>query len=260
VGGDLGDARALKQLISGCREVIHLAGAVRGASPQAFDRVNVAGTSALLDAINALDTPPRVLLVSSLAAREPDLSWYARSKREAEKRLQRESKLDWVILRPPAVYGPGDREMLPVFRWMARGIVPVPGSLAARMSLLHVDDLTEAILQCIGTSACRQQLLSACDGKPGGYDWVELAAIAGSVWSRQVSPWEVPPWLLDNIAQLNLRISRITGRAPMLTPAKLRELRHPDWVTDNQVITATTGWQPKIGLHEGLNDLGIGGK
>jgi nucleoside-diphosphate-sugar epimerase len=260
VGGDLGDARALQKLVSGCSVVIHAAGAVRGNSQQAFDTVNVAGTSGLLDAVNTQDFPPRLLLISSLAAREPGLSWYARSKREAEERLQRVSKLDWVILRPPAVYGPGDREMLPVFQLMSRGIALVPGPSTARVSLIHVDDLTEAILRCIATPATRGQLLTACDGKPGGYDWLELSAIAGSVWSRPVRPLEVPSRLLDYLARMNVGVSRVTGRAAMLTPAKLRELRHPDWVTDNRVITETTGWLPKIGLHEGLNDLQIRAK
>lgn len=56
------------------------------------------------------------------------------------------------------------------------------------------------------------------------------------------------------IAGVNLRLARITGRAPMLTPAKLRELRHPDRVVDNQTMAAT-GWIPKINLQQGLEAL-----
>ncbi len=255
VEGDLGDQRALGELVAGSAAVIHAAGAVRGGSQRAFDTVNVDGTAAVIDAVRALADPPRLLLLSSLAAREPQLSWYARSKRAAEGLLAREQRLDWVILRPPAVYGPGDREMLPVFRLMVRGLAPVPGSPDARLSLVHVGDLVDAVVACLEAPATRHRVLSLCDGKPGGYDWRELGAIAGSVAARRVRLWSVPGPLLDLVARLNLSLSSVTGRPPMLTPAKLRELRHPDWVVDNEAITALTGWQPRIGLREGLAQL-----
>ena len=257
VAGDLQNADALNRLVTGATVVIHAAGAVRGASQQAFDAVNVAGTAALLKAVNSLNNPPRLLLLSSLAAREPELSWYAHSKWEAEQLLQKEGSLDWTILRPPAVYGPGDQEMLPIFQWMARGIAPVPGAPSARISLIHVKDLVAAIIACLGSAAARNQILYACDGKPDGYSWPELTAIASSLWSKRIRLWQVPAWLLNTIARVNMWLCAITGNAPMLTPPKLRELRHQDWVVDNVAISASTQWQPKIDLRHGLETLGI---
>jgi nucleoside-diphosphate-sugar epimerase len=255
VAGDLHDAGALARLVAGCSAVVHAAGAVRGASREAFTEVNVAGTDALLAAVAAAGEAPRLLLLSSLAAREPELSWYARSKRTAEELLAREHALDWVVLRPPAVYGPGDREMLPVFRGMSRGVAAVPGAIEARISLIHVTDLARAVVACLRSAATRHRTLSLCDGHPGGYDWRELAAIAAAVWGRSVRLWRVPGWLLDSVARVNIRAARVTGRAPMLTPAKLRELRHPNWVADNAGITAASGWAPRISLREGLEAL-----
>ena len=132
-----------------CAAVIHGAGAVRGNSQADFDRVNVAGTAALLGAISAQTRPPLLLLLSSIVAREPQLSWYAHSKWEGEQMLLQLRDLDRVILRPPAVYGPGDKEMLPIFQWMHRGIALVPGSPEARTSLIHVSDLVDAIIACL---------------------------------------------------------------------------------------------------------------
>jgi nucleoside-diphosphate-sugar epimerase len=235
--------------------VVHLAGAVRGSGPADFDRVNVDGTARLLAAISEQPSPPRLLLVSSLAAREPDLSWYAASKRAAEDLLQDQRQLDWTILRPPAVYGPGDREMLPVFRAMARGIAPVPGDTRARISLIHVADLVTAIIRCLASGNTRHQTLSLCDGREAGYDWQAMADLVAAIWQRRVRLWQVPHWLLDAVAWSNLASARLTRRAPMLTPAKLRELRHPDWVVDNQAITAATGWTPEIDLRKGLEAL-----
>lgn len=235
--------------------VVHCAGAVRGSSQQDFDKVNVAGTAALLTAIESRAASTRLLLLSSLAAREPQLSWYAHSKREAETLLREYADLDWVIVRPPAVYGPGDKEMLPVFQTMARGLATVPGTAAARMSLIHVDDLSKAVIACLQSGRASHHTLSLCDGKPGGYDWYELASIVASTWGRRVRIWPVPAWLLDLVALCNLRLARITGSAPMLTPAKLRELRHSDWVVDNQAIGEVTDWSPTIDLPEGLAAL-----
>jgi len=255
VRGNLEDARALEELIAGCDAVVHGAGAVRGSSQDDFNQVNVAGTANLLAAVAQQAPAPRLLLLSSVVAREPQLSWYSHSKREGEKLVERLASQNWVILRPPAVYGPGDREMLPIFRWMRRGIALVPGSPDARVSLVHVSDLVVAIERCLQSQQVLGQTLSLCDGRENGYDWREMAAIAGDLWSRQVRLVQVPRGLLNSMARGNCALARITGHAPMLTPPKLRELRHDNWVVDNQRITLATGWRPQIELREGLNSL-----
>ncbi len=145
-------------------------------------------------------------MLSSLAAREPNLSWYAASKRAGEALLAQRPDLDWVILRPPAVYGPGDREMLPVFQAMARGIAPVPGAATARISLIHVTDLVTAVIACLASGAARGQTLTLCDGKADGYDWRDMADLVAAVWGRKVRLWQVPRWLLDSAAWANVRM------------------------------------------------------
>jgi nucleoside-diphosphate-sugar epimerase len=258
VPGDLDDGDALRTLLDSCDVVIHLAGAVRGNSQQSFDHTNVRGTQNLLEALATAPCKelPGLLLISSLAAREPGLSWYARSKYQAEQCLHDgPADLDWAIIRPPAVYGPGDKEMLPVFLWMARGIAPVPGDPAARVSLIHVEDLATAIIACLGLPHLQHRTFTLDDGAPGGYDWEEMAAIAGGVWQRKVRLVRLPGQLLDVLARANLALSRALNYAPMLTPAKLRELRHPNWVVDNDEITAATDWRPRVRLSKGLEEL-----
>lgn len=235
--------------------MIHAAGVVRGACQEDFDRVNVDGTAAIIDAIKRQDKPPRLVLLSSLAAREPQLSWYAASKRGGEDCLHREQDLDWVIIRPPAVYGPGDKEMLPIFQMMSRGIAPVAGSAEARIALIHVQDLVDAIISCLRNPTTRHRTLSPSDGCQDGYNWHEMAAIAGDVWSRKVYLCRIPYWLLNAIASINLAQSRLLRRAPMLTPAKLRELRHPDWRVDVNEMSDNTDWMPAVDLKKGLEAM-----
>ncbi len=257
IEGDLGNLDALAHLTVGCQAVVHAAGAVRGNCQDDFDRVNVAGTAAVIDMLSQHEAPPRLLLVSSITAGQPQLSWYGRSKERAEALLAGRHDLDWVIVRPPAVYGPGDKEMLPIFQTMYRGLATVPGSPEARISLIYVADLVEALVACLDSAATRHQTLSLHDGREGGYNWHEMAAIAGEHWGRRVRLWRVPRPLLDLVAAVNSRLARLTGRAPMLTPPKLRELRHPDWVMDNRAITQATGWEPRVQLPRGLELLNI---
>ncbi|WP_279388112.1 NAD-dependent epimerase/dehydratase family protein [Chromatocurvus halotolerans] len=260
VPGSLEDRDALAQLTDGADSVIHCAGVVRGGRYAHFHQGNVNGSVNLFERLAAASHPPRVIFFSSLAAREPQLSWYARSKFAAEQALLNTAPaqvpFDWTVLRPPAVYGPGDREMLPLFRLMAqRGIAPLPGSAQARVSLLHIDDLVAATLAILDSPHGSGRTLTLHDGKADGYSWQEIADTASQAWGRPVTLRPVPPLLLNLVASNNLRLARLTGRAPMLTPSKLRELRHDNWVCDNAAIQSVCDWQPRIGLAAGLASL-----
>lgn len=260
VPGDLRDRDSLATLINGAHGVIHCAGVVRGGRYAHFHQGNVNGSLNLFESIASATRSPRLVFFSSLAAREPQLSWYARSKFAAEQALlataPAQVPFDWTVLRPPAVYGPGDREMLPLFRLMARrGIAPLPGSPQARVSLLHIDDLVAATLAILESDRASGHTLALHDGRDGGYSWHDVADTASRAWGRPVTLRPVPPLLLNAVASTNIRLTRLTGRAPMLTPSKLRELRHPDWVCDNQTISDVCAWQPQIGLAAGLASL-----
>lgn len=251
--GSLADRSSLDSLVAGASSVVHCAGAVRGATAEDFDRVNVTGTMHLIDCLCAQDNPPAMLVLSSLAAREPQLSFYAASKFKLEALLQeRAADIRWLALRPPAVYGPGDRELLPLFRLMAKGVAPVPGSSDARFSMVFVDDLATAVLAWLKTDQSCQGVFSIDDGRPGGYNWKDVAATVSGLCQRRVRLLPIPVGLFNLPARMNRLGGKIFGYAPMLTPEKLNELRHPDWVCDSEALTAATGWQPKFRLQEGL--------
>jgi nucleoside-diphosphate-sugar epimerase len=191
--------------------------------------------------------------MSSLAAREPGLSDYAASKRQGELALSRAAgEMEWTALRPPAVYGPGDREILPLFRWLARGIAPLLGSRDARFSLLYIEDLAEAVVQWLDCPNHPGGPFELHDGTLGGYAWRELVDAAVCVFERRVISVPVPVALLKMVAGLNLGAARVFGYAPILTMGKVRELRHPNWVCDNAGWSHETGWAPRVRLEEGL--------
>jgi nucleoside-diphosphate-sugar epimerase len=254
--GGLHDDAALETFMAGSSAVIHIAGVVRGRTAADFNPVNVEGVGRAAGAAHAAGVG-RFILISSLAAREPQLSPYAASKRAGEEALSNilpDTAMDCVVLRPPAIYGAGDVELLPLFRLMARGITPMPAQSGARASLLHVDDLAAAVLALLRGDARGTYALH--DGHEGGYEWDEIAGIVEEVAGRGRG-WRIPlpEALLRAVAFANLTAARILDYQPMLTPGKVNELRHADWVCDNQALTQATGWRPKLPLREGLAPL-----
>jgi 2-alkyl-3-oxoalkanoate reductase len=247
--GELTDADAVSVALAGIDAVVYGAGAVRGRSFDDFRQANVAGLQTLTDVLRTAAERPAVVLLSSLAASRPELSPYAASKREGERVLGAAGLARWTVLRPPAVYGPGDVEMRPLFDLARRGVLLRPGPRHQTLSLIHVDDLCRAVADClVHADACHAQTFSLHDGRDGGYDW---DAIGRAVTGHRVRQLGVPGWLLGALAHANLVIAAVTGRLPMLTPGKVHELRQPSWVCDNRAFTRATGWVPRIDLASG---------
>lgn len=253
VEGALEDVDSLRRLVSGVDAVVHCAGAVRGATRDHFKRINVDGVARLVHAAAEQHPLPRFLFISSLAARQPDVSLYAASKKECETVIaENAGRMTWVGLRPPAVYGPGEKEMLPLFRWMARGVAFVLGSGHGRFSMLYVDDLAEAICKWLLKVDCPRGVFELHDGHPKGYSWQDVIDTVGRLNAKRVRCVYVPVPVVLGLAKLNLFAARMFGYEPMLTPYKVRELNHPDWVCDNTALARATGWIPHVSLEEGL--------
>src|SRR5690606_6032774 len=151
---------SLATLAEGADTVVHIAGLINAPNRAAFEAVNAGGTANMIDAARAAGVK-RFIHISSLAAREPELSDYGWSKAKSEK-IVAASGLDWTILRPPAVYGPGDRETFELFKMARRGFVALPPG--GRFSILHVDDLAQLILALIDAPATVGETYEPDDG------------------------------------------------------------------------------------------------
>ena len=253
IQGDLEDVDSLEQLVRGADQIVHCAGAVRGATRKHFNRINVDGVARLAQVAIKQQPPPRFLLMSSLAAREPQLSAYASSKQQGEQVLMEASgKMDRAVFRPSAVYGPGEREMMPVLRWMAKGVAPLPGSGNGRFAMLYAEDLAEAVIQWLDRGRDQRLTCELHDGHPAGYSWQDIIQTIARLRGAPVARLKVPMALMRLFAIINLAAARTIGYAPMLTPGKIREISHPDWTADNAALCKSTGWSPKIDLAEGL--------
>src|SRR5262249_53412312 len=164
----------------------------------------------------------RFVLLSSLAARQPQISDYAASKLAGEAELTRlDGELPWSILRPPAVYGPGDRETLAFFRALRLGFAMRPPVPKARISLLHVGDLAAAIAAILDAPYASSAPLEVDDGH-GGYAWDEMISVAARHLGVRPLRLVIPGAFLMGIAHLNEALHRATGDVAMLTPGKVR--------------------------------------
>ncbi len=259
--GDLVESAALQRSLQGVGAVIYLAGAVRGRHRADFHKVNVQGVQAVCEALVRIENPPPLLLMSSLAASQPQLSDYANSKAQGEGAVFDAALTDWTLFRPPAVYGPGDAEMRPIFDLMRKGIILRPGSANQRIALLNVADLCAAVMawleypqRCFGATFALDDGFEGATGRP--YLWQDMARAAGHSGARELA---LPKGVLLALGQLNVMAARVFGYLPMLSPGKSRELQHERWVCDNTQFTELTGWHPKLSLELGLQQLYDGG-
>jgi len=247
VRGDLHDRAALERLVTDADAVIHVAGVITGQTAAAFEKGNVEGTLAMLAAATAGGVR-RFVHVSSLAAREPKLSLYGGSKARAED-LVAGSGLDWAIVRPPAVYGPGDKETLELFRMAKLGVMLMPPK--GRVSVIHADDLARLLLVLSGPQAPSHILVEADDGRPGGWTHREFARALGNAVGTKPVIVSAPGILLRLAARADQLLRRDKAK---LTVDRAAYFSHRNWVIEPKRACPPELWQPQIDTAQGLKE------
>jgi nucleoside-diphosphate-sugar epimerase len=252
VVGTLAEPRALAELVTDADVVVHCAGLVAARRASDFHAVNVDGTRHLIRAAAASPRRPRIILLSSLAAREPQLSAYAASKREAETVLKGEGgSLSWSVVRPPAVYGPRDRATLSLFRQFAAGTALLPNR-QGRFSLIYVEDLADAVVSLVQAGPGSGDVLEIDDGTPGGYSWEALVTTAEQGLDRRIRRIYVPRPVQRLVGAISTAVAAVTARPPMLSKGKINEIGHADWVCHGPLLNERIGWQPSVQFARGF--------
>jgi dihydroflavonol-4-reductase len=267
VPGDLEDEAALAALVADSDVVFHVAGKVAARSQAEFLRVNRDGTARLARAA-ARARVARFVLVSSLAVSGPSrpgealgedaperpLTWYGRSKQAGE-RAAREAGVPLTIVRPSAVYGPGDRSFLTLFRAAARGIVPLLGDGGQQLTLVHVRDLAQALVAAAESPATLGRTYHAGHETP--VTQLALAHAVGRAVGRDVRPVCIPAALVRPALAVAGGVSRALGRAPLLDGDKARELLASGWVASSAALRRDAGWLARIPLEAGLAETAL---
>lgn len=264
VRGALEDPGALQDLVATAEVVFHVAGLVAARDEAEFLRVNRDGSARVAAACRAVGVS-RLVLVSSLAVTGPTVAGrpldesalprpvtpYGRSKLAAEDAV-RASGVAFTIVRPPAVYGPRDREWLRLFRLARRGLVPLLGDGRQELSLVHAADLAGALLAAAEAPAARGGVYHAAH--PETLSQAELArgiARAVGVRARLV---RLPAPLVRAALHVAAAAARLSGRATLLSPAKAPELLAPAWTCSSQALRRDAGWVAAIPHERGLAD------
>ena len=247
IAGDLHDRGALERLVSDADAVIHVAGVISGQNAEIFEKGNVEGTLAMLAAATAGGVQ-RFVHVSSLAAREPKLSLYGASKERAEA-LVHGSGLDWAIVRPPAVYGPGDKETLELFRMAKLGVMLMPPK--GRVSVIHVDDLARLLLALAAPDAPSNILIEPDDGKSGGWTHREFARALGKAVGTRPAIVSSPGILLRLAARADQVFRRERAK---LTVDRAAYFSHRNWVVEAKRGAPSKLWRAEIDTTKGLKE------
>jgi nucleoside-diphosphate-sugar epimerase len=243
IAGALDDEASLVMLCEGTDAVIHAAGIVNG-SAEVFDQGNRVGTLAMLHAAEVSHVD-RFVHVSSLSAREPQLSLYGASKRAAEDAVITSTR-DWRIVRPPAIYGPGDTDNLELFKFARRVVIPLPRE--GRMSVIHADDLALLIVAMTDAKASHA-FFEADDGRANGWSHQDYARAIGAAVGRNPVTLHLPKAVLDLGAALDGMFRRTNAK---LTRDRVSYMTHPDWVIDPAKRPPADLWCPQIPTVQGL--------
>jgi nucleoside-diphosphate-sugar epimerase len=250
VPGDLENAAALATLARGADAFLHLAGETHARSEQDYARINVSGAERAAAA--AAEAGARFVHASSLSARAPDASPYARSKAESETAVARATGGRFVALRLPAIYGPGDFVTLPYFKLLKSGFAFEPATATpARASLLYVEDAASALVTA-AERAPSGGVYEVGDDSAEGRAWSEIGRTLSEIFGNSAAVMRIPKPAVALLYEGVRAAESIFGKAPSVRQGQVNELFHPDWVARDNLFSAATGWRPRTPLKEGF--------
>jgi len=271
--GDLTTGEGLPQALEGVDAVIHLAGVTKAKEPEDYFRGNAEGTRRLVEAMARQDKPPRLVHVSSLAAAGPSavgrprrehetpapVSHYGKSKLGAEEAVREFAhKVPAVIVRPPMVYGPGDKEFIPSLLPMARfGLYLKSGFGTKEYSCIHVDDLNEALVAAL----TKGRTLTADDPAAGVYQvsdgrahsWEDVCTTLSRALGRLPLAVLPVPNVVSYAAGFAGQLqAAVRGTIPMVSLDKAKEMRQEAWTCAIDRAVQELAFQPRFALEDGF--------
>jgi nucleoside-diphosphate-sugar epimerase len=264
VAGDLDDPASLARAVEGQDVVFHVAGCIAARSETDFLRCNRDGTARLVAAA-ARARVSRFVYVSSMAAGGPSgkgcplagtepprpVTAYGRSKLAGEA-VVTAGDVPWVIVRPPTVYGPRDREVLKVFRMARWGIAPVFGDGSQELSVVHGADLAAALLAAATAEQTPGHLYYACH--PDVVTGADFVRAVGGAMGRRLRLVPVPPALGRAMLGVTELAATVAGRTTILTRDKSNEFFQPAWTADPSPLARDAGWRAAHDLSAGMAD------
>jgi nucleoside-diphosphate-sugar epimerase len=264
IQGDCTDRGFLRDKVNGYDYIFHLSGLTKTSRNKEFYTVNTYATENIISAIAEENTGiKKFIYLSSLSAfgpkrydslptetEEPNpVSAYGISKLDAERAILKYSNTVPIsILRPSAVYGPRDREILLIFKFIKKGILPHWGD--GFTSIIYIDDLIDAVMLAVEKDLATGEIYFISDGRV--YSNREILNEIASALNSNPLKIKLPGGILRMIGFFSERISKIMGKNTMINRDKIKELSHAVWACDITKAKKDLCFNPKVGLKEGI--------
>ncbi|TLU99369.1 NAD-dependent epimerase/dehydratase family protein [Dyadobacter luticola] len=271
VNADFSSKLSLKTLLEEGQytSIIHAAGVTKAKSAEAYNLVNAGYTLNLAQAAMSSDIPlRRFVFLSSLAAIGPlayseeqpitertspvPVTDYGRSKLLAEQYLEQVNGLPLSIIRPTAVYGPGEKDLFVLFRTLSKGLDAYIGKRPQRLSFVYVKDLVAATMSALSENKLETTIYNISDGH--SYDRYALADRFREISGKHIIRTHLPLFLVKIMAGFMDLLYAFSSRTPVLNREKLKELTAPNWICSIDAARNNLHYQPQYDLRQGLTE------
>jgi dihydroflavonol-4-reductase len=268
VFGDVFDKNALHEAVAGVDIVFHSAGLTKAKTPDEYFRANVEGTKNLLKAVRSANPGlRRFVLLSSQTAAGPSptktpiaedfpphpITTYGRSKLQAEKEVMACAQdLPVTIVRPPAVYGPRDKDIFEFFSTMSRHLQPMVGFQERFVSLIHARDLVRGIVMAAESQTSAGQTYFISSRRM--YDWREVGDVSRRILDTWALRLKIPEAGVYGIAAVAEVLAKFSSKPALINFEKARDMVQYYWTCDGAKAKRDFGFEEELTLEEGVRD------
>ncbi|NOQ23365.1 MAG: NAD-dependent epimerase/dehydratase family protein [Candidatus Aegiribacteria sp.] len=237
---------------AGADVIIHAAGATSAASQEEFDRANALVTRNLLKAKEKYAQNALFIFISSQAASGPagcgPVTDYGRSKLLGEFAVR--DTENWVIVRPPAIFGSRDPASMPVMKLALRGIFVSPWINTGGFCLAYAQDIARLIAELRDYPDAAGKTLEPSYGRL--FSWKDFHGILEKAAGRRILHLRIPPLLVHTAGFMSEALASLTGRTSFFCRDKCRELLAVEWPVEGGLTRRLTGWEPAIPVEEAM--------
>jgi nucleoside-diphosphate-sugar epimerase len=266
VNADYGNTESLRAAVEGADYIFHVGGVTKAKDKRVYFLGNHQTTKNLLDAVRMYNPGlKRFVVASSLTAVGPGtgtesvdenttyhpITTYGRSKMEAEKEcLAVMQSLPITIVRPPAVYGPRDKDVFEFFNSVNKHFLPLSGFGRKILSFVHSYDLVDGIIAAAEHPKAASQIYFISNEEV--YDWEMLGNIAGKFLKKWVVKARIPHFLLYTVAGISEFIAGMQDKPALMNIEKARDGVQSNWLCSPKKALEELGFKTKLSLEEGV--------
>jgi nucleoside-diphosphate-sugar epimerase len=266
VYGDLFDRDALRQAVAGVDYVFHSAGVTKAKTADEYFRGNTEGVRNMLDAVSQHNPGvKRFVQISSQTAAGPSpgitpiteetaphpITTYGQSKLKAEQVCaEHRDTIPITILRPPAVYGPRDKDIYEFFKTMSQGLQPMVGMKEKFVSLIHVTDLVRGFVMAAESEKARGQTYFISSSQV--YGWKEVGEVSRRVIGKSAFRIRIPEAGVFAIAAFSELFGLFSKKPVLINFEKARDMVQDYWTCDSSKAQRDFGYGQEIPLEEGI--------